>query len=223
MQESNELYKDDLSEGEIVIEQYLIDEGLKYEAQVDIKNLKGDFGKTHRTADFYLKQFDVYVEFLGKWNAGEKFKADYKNKMKVYAANKIPCVYLWPENLGFLKQALNYRIEKELRKKKKNKHLIRFKIYKLNSDVTLFSMIFILTSSFLFLWFTQNSQDERILVIQLTIYLTLGFFSILSFIALLIGFIQFLLIILGYDDRLDKWFKNRNRLKRNISRSEVTP
>ena len=113
-----EILKDELTEGELVIEQYLRDELYKFEVQKEIIGLKGDNIRTFRRADFYIKEYDIYLEFLGMWNKGEQYRQEYRDKMRVYNANNIACVYLWPDNLGFIKQALNYRIERELRAKK---------------------------------------------------------------------------------------------------------
>jgi hypothetical protein len=118
----------ELSEGEEFIEEFFLDEGIKYEVQKKITNLTGD-SKSFREADFYIPKFNIYVEFFGLWNVSEAEKERYREKKRVYYANKIPCIYLYPENLGFLKYAFNYRVKQELKRKGMRKELFKFKLF----------------------------------------------------------------------------------------------
>jgi len=205
LQYSNET--DELSEGELVVEQYLIDEGIKYEVQKEITGLKGDYDKSYRIADFYLNKFDVYVEFLGKWNAGEKYRLDYKEKMRIYNANNIACVYLWPDNLGFIKQALNYRIEKELRAKNKRKELVRFKQYQVDSELDKYIAVFLLLSAFLFLWFTRTNNTEWIVQVRIVILLLLLTAAVILFGGISLAFIYYFLIMFVKNEKLERKLK----------------
>jgi hypothetical protein len=123
----------ELSEGEKFIEEFFIDEQIKYENQKEIKNLKGD-NKEFRKADFYLPKFNIYVEFFGQWNVSNEHKERYRDKKRVYERNDIPCVYLYPENLGILKYTFNYRVKRELQKRGMTKELLRFNYYLYNQN-----------------------------------------------------------------------------------------
>jgi hypothetical protein len=94
--------------GEDLISDFLDEKGIDFERYVPIKNLKDD-DKFFREADFYLPQKKVYIEFMGQWN-NPIHKDRYRKKMRIYYNNKIPCVYLWPDNLGTLDWMLKRRI-----------------------------------------------------------------------------------------------------------------
>lgn len=113
-----------LSEGETFIEEYLTEIGFKFASQYKISGLKNDT-KSYRVSDFYLPKYKVHVEFLGKWNSAEH-RERYKEKMRVYAANNIPCVYLYPDNLGILEQCLDFRIKRTLKQHNMRRELRRF-------------------------------------------------------------------------------------------------
>jgi len=90
--------KNPRSEGEELIEDFLFNADIKFEVEKKIENLSGDT-KAFRLADFYLPKYQVYLEFLGKWNEIEK-RAGYNEKKEVYRKNGIPCIYIYPDNLG---------------------------------------------------------------------------------------------------------------------------
>jgi hypothetical protein len=195
---------DELTEGELVVEQYLIDEGIKYEVQKEIRGLKGDYDRKKRRADFYLNKFDIYVEFLGKWNSGEQFRNEYKEKMRIYATNNIACVYLWPENLGFIKQALNYRIEKELRVKNKRKQLVRFKQYQVDSELNKYIMVFVLLASFLFLWITRTNNTDWMVGVRTSILFLLSVVALILFSGIFLAFVYYFLIIFVKNEKMER-------------------
>lgn len=103
------------SEGEEIIEMYLDDQGIKYQREVEITGLRGDT-KSVRRADFYLPRYKVYLEFLGEWNT-PKGREEYHIKKDVYKNNNIPCIYIYPENLGILDFIFRKRLQKELEKR----------------------------------------------------------------------------------------------------------
>lgn len=199
-----EILKDELTEGELVIEQYLRDELYKFEVQKEIVGLKGDNTRTFRRADFYIKEYDIYLEFLGMWNKGEQYRQEYRDKMRVYNANNIACVYLWPDNLGFIKQALNYRIERELRAKKKFRHLAKFKRFRLNRHTNNFQFIWFFLVALLTLWTTRESTSEWPMAIRASIIFTLTLAVFLFTVYLVIAFTYSLLIRLGLDEKYGK-------------------
>jgi hypothetical protein len=113
------------SEGEQFIEEYFKHQGIRFRKQETLDGLKED-SKSHRVADFYLPKYKVYVEYYGQWNMDSE-KNRYREKKQVYLKNHIPCVILYPENLGiiefiFPKRMLDvmnrYKLEKELKRYK---------------------------------------------------------------------------------------------------------
>lgn len=117
------------SEGEEYIGDFLKLCGIKYKDQVRIEKLKGDYSD-YRIADFYLPKYKTYIEFLGQWNNPED-KKRYIKKMEIYKSNNIPCVYLYPENLGFLPFAFDKRLQQTLAKSELHSELNKYKFYKL--------------------------------------------------------------------------------------------
>jgi len=89
------------SEGELYIMDYLDDMGIKYIREVELNNLREDTAKFRR-ADFYLPKYNVYLEFQGRWNNSKEDRVRYSNKKVVFYKNNIPCIYIYPENLGIL-------------------------------------------------------------------------------------------------------------------------
>jgi hypothetical protein len=121
--------KQKMSEGEEMIKELFEEEGIDYEFQKEIPNLVND-KKEFRIADFYIPQYKVYLEFFGNWNNPEK-REEYKLKKRVYKENNIPCVYIYPENLGFLNKVLKRRIKKVLQDHKE----LRWQLFQLNWDI----------------------------------------------------------------------------------------
>ncbi len=110
--------------GEDLIADFLEDKDILFERYYKIYALEGD-DKPFREADFYLPQYGVYIEFLGMWNNPEN-RYRYKKKMAIYHRNKIPCVYLWPDNLGTLDWMIKRRIREVLLKYNKRINLFRY-------------------------------------------------------------------------------------------------
>lgn len=115
-----------LSEGEELIREYLEEEVIKAISQKDILNLKND-SSSKRIADFYLPDYKVYIEFFGQYS-NPKHRERYLEKKRVYKENNIPCVYLYPDNLGTLSFILKRRIKVELQKYEK----LKFRLFRWN-------------------------------------------------------------------------------------------
>ena len=49
-------------------------------------------------------------------------------KKKVFRENKIPCVYIYPENLGIIEFSFERRLINVLRDHRKNKELLRYRL-----------------------------------------------------------------------------------------------
>jgi len=128
----NECYSKNqkMSEGEEVIKEFLDEEDIRYEFQKIVKDLKGD-KKEFRIADFFLPKYKVYLEFFGNWNTSDKQKERYREKKRIFKENKIPCVYLYPENLGILDRILRRRIKKALQSHKE----LRMRLFLINWDI----------------------------------------------------------------------------------------
>jgi hypothetical protein len=133
------------SEGEDIIAEFFEEEGINFEEQMQIK-LQNDT-KAYRIPDFFLPDYNIYVEFLGKWN-DEQFKEEYKHKMAQYHKNNIPCIYFYPDNLGILNFLFKKRIRKELKKHKMRWQLFKFNFdeYKKQNGVTVLILLFLLYS-----------------------------------------------------------------------------
>jgi hypothetical protein len=56
--------------------------GIRFEQYKPIFGLRDD-RKRKRIADFYLPDYDVYIEFLGLWNKNKE-RRRYREKMRVY-------------------------------------------------------------------------------------------------------------------------------------------
>jgi hypothetical protein len=119
------------SEGEEFLQDFFESVEIKFVREKTISGLKGD-QKQYRVADFYLPQFHVYVEFLGLWNTIKN--EEYKVKKEIYKLNKIPCVYIYPDNLGIIHYIFDKRIQTELSKNNLNKELFKYRFFKLKNS-----------------------------------------------------------------------------------------
>ncbi len=88
------------SPGERAIKAELRHLKIRFYQEKKITGLRGDT-KSYRIADFYLPQYDAYIEFLGGWNSGEDEQRRYKHKMAVYRKNGIECLYIFPNQLHY--------------------------------------------------------------------------------------------------------------------------
>jgi len=178
---SSEKEEIDPSEGELFLQEYFDSEGISYRTEVPIMDLKDD-PKSHRRADFYLSNYGVYVEFLGKWFVSESEKERYREKKRVYKENDIPCIFLYPENLGIVDFILPTRAIKEFKKHglKKSLWLFRLKFLWLHKNENILLAI-ILLSVVLFGGFKWQEDSNLILIVVgivlFQIYNTLSFYN----------------------------------------------
>ncbi len=128
--------------GEELIREFFEERGIDATIKQKVPNLTDD-NKFFREADFYLHRYDVYVEFLGQWNNYEHQKR-YRQKMAVYYKNNIPCVYLWPDNLGTLDWMFKRRLRETLLKYNKKWSLIKFEFDNLMKEHGFVFLILIL-------------------------------------------------------------------------------
>lgn len=175
------------TEGEKVIEYYLEDQNIKFIPQVQLPNLKGDT-KNYRVADFYLPQYRVYLEFLGRWNVADD-KSVYIEKMKIYADNKIPCIYIYPENLGALGLLFNMRMEEQFKTFPDLRvERLKFRFWKLKKTVLLGLLLWM--SMTLLLVFAENIYNGKLAVGLVSLWLPLLFFVALMAYALKLIFLR---------------------------------
>lgn len=130
------------SEGEQFLADFFDSYGIEYELEKRIENLKHDT-KKYRTADFYLPNYKVYVEFFGLWN--NTGNDEYRMKKEAYRRNNIPCVYLYPENLGIIGYTFDKRIQSVLNKHEMKVELRKYKLYKLKESRELRNRVGILS------------------------------------------------------------------------------
>ena len=124
----NNQYNYKPTEGEEFLEDFFLSIGIECWPQTKIESLKND-SMNFRIADFYLPKYKVFVEFFGQWNNGGNDR--YKHKQNVYRQNRIPCVYIYPENLGIIDYTFDQRIQIALKAHELQKELRAYKFYKL--------------------------------------------------------------------------------------------
>ena len=127
------------SEGEEFMENFFLSLDIDFQTQKKIYNLKNDL-KQFRTADFYLPRYKVYVEFFGLWN--NTGNDEYKQKKEVYRQNRIPCVYIYPENLGIIHFTFDKRLQSVLKTHSLKRELSKYRLYKLKNSRQLRDYIF---------------------------------------------------------------------------------
>ena len=122
------------SEGELFISEYLKAMDISFKREVRLNNLKFDDNFKYRDADFFLKKYGVYIEFNGRWNNSKEDRVRYRAKKEVYRKNNLPCIYLYPENLGIIDFVFTKRLIVELKKKSLIKQLRLFQLKRFWDD-----------------------------------------------------------------------------------------
>ena len=117
----------EISEGEDYIAEYFDAIEMEYRRQHVIEGLSDNFS-SYRVADFYLPKYKIMVEFAGRWNRSEDERKRYRNKKEVYKANGIPCLWLYPDNLGVLHYIFHKRFEAVLGNHSLEKGLLRYRL-----------------------------------------------------------------------------------------------
>ena len=122
------------SEGELFILEYLKYNNIDFKREVKLENLKHDDNFTHRRVDFLLTKYNVYLEFNGLWNNTKADRERYRQKKEVYYKNNIPCIYLYPENLGIIEFVFPKRLIEILKMHNKKRELFRYQFKRLIDD-----------------------------------------------------------------------------------------
>lgn len=112
--------------GEEVIEDYLTEAGIDFKREVKISGLKEDYAD-YRIVDFYLPNYKIYIEFLGRWEIEEN-KEKYRKKKEIYTKNNVPCIYIYPDNLGII----DYVFERRIREVFKMHPELKFQLFLFN-------------------------------------------------------------------------------------------
>ena len=126
----------EISEGEDYIAEYFDAIDIEYRPQHVIEGLEDKYA-TYRVADFYLPKYKVMVEFAGRWNRSEEERKRYRHKKEVYKANGIPCLWIYPDNLGVLHYIFHKRLESVLGTHSLEKGLFKYRLtqyWKKDSD-----------------------------------------------------------------------------------------
>ena len=126
--------KNEASEGELFISEYLRFKNISFDREVRLNNLKYDEDYKYRDADFFLKKYGVYIEFNGRWNNTKEDRVRYRVKKEVYRKNNLPCIYLYPENLGIIDFVFTKRLIVELQRKSMIKQLRKFQLKRFIND-----------------------------------------------------------------------------------------
>jgi hypothetical protein len=127
-------------------EEFLIDffKEIGIKAKYQKRLLENPVTKDSRIADFYLNKYAIYVEFLGEWDK-EESRNEYIIKMKEYAHNQIPCVYIWKENLGFIHYYFDKQIQLVLKEHKMHRELRKYKFFKFQESALINLFFIVLT------------------------------------------------------------------------------
>ena len=119
------------TEGEYYIDQYLLENGIERERDLELHGLVDDPTKKFRQPDFYLPEFDVYIEYLGMLYVSEEKRKEYDEKKRVYRKNKINTIWINPEHLGILDYVLKRRLNQKLLRKGETTR-VRFRLFRDN-------------------------------------------------------------------------------------------
>lgn len=113
-----------LTEGENYVAKFLEDLNIEYESEKVLTRLKNDT-KEFRRVDFYLPEFDVYLEYNGQWDVNEFHRNRYREKRRVLEQNNYSLVELYPNQLGIIEYSLPRNIARVLSEKENHPHLLR--------------------------------------------------------------------------------------------------
>ncbi|MGV6844938.1 MAG: hypothetical protein ACWA42_02280 [Lutibacter sp.] len=154
------------TEGEIFIGEYLKSQNIKYKTELKINNLFND-SKQYRLADFYLPKYRVYIEYYGQWNKDKESRARYKEKSYVYIKNNIPCIYIYPDNLGIIDFTFPARMVKVLKTHGMDKELLKYRMKQFIDDRgNLFFYLALMLFVLIFGTFTW--EKDAVLIIGMT-------------------------------------------------------
>jgi len=152
-----------MSEGEQFISEFLKNESIEYRREEVIEKLRND-SKNFRVADFYLPKYKVYIEYFGQWNV-ESQKERYREKRQCYIDNKIPCIILYPENLGIIQFIFHKRLTYILERYKLEKELRNYRLKLFKDERRDNIILLIIGISFLYFALPWSSPENQTLLL----------------------------------------------------------
>ena len=87
------------SRSEQRIADYFTQNGIQYMYEAGAQTDALVFKRTFAHPDFFLPDYNVYVEYWGLVNASKEYRRNMKWKMKQYGQNRIRFISLYPDNL----------------------------------------------------------------------------------------------------------------------------
>ena len=99
------------------IEDYLLKNNITYVYEGKTRNKGLFFNSKIQCSEFYLPDYNVYVEYWGLVNADdyqarEKYVSNMNQKMAKYYQNKIKFISIYPHNLNDLDWVFNEKFQK---------------------------------------------------------------------------------------------------------------
>jgi len=85
--------------------------GVRYEYEPKLVSGWWVFKKVVSIPDFYLSDYNVYIEFWGLVNEKADYRKHMKWKMKQYHNNRIKVISIYPDNLWHLEWILKKKFE----------------------------------------------------------------------------------------------------------------
>ena len=144
-----------LTEGEYYVAKYLQDLKIKFETQRVIKGLTND-SKNLRRIDFYLSEYDVYLEYNGQWDVNEYHRKRYREKRKVLNENNVAFIEIYPNQLGILEYSFPRKMKRLLAEKKSGVMLNKFKWQLLKANKNYFDvqywLAFLYCTALAYIW-----------------------------------------------------------------------
>jgi hypothetical protein len=86
------------------IADYFTENGIRYEYETVAWGNKRAFRRIFARPDYYLPDYDVYVEYWGLAGASRDYEENMRRKMAEYNQNGIKFISLFPEDLRTLTQ-----------------------------------------------------------------------------------------------------------------------
>lgn len=84
------------------IARYFTENGIRYEREAFARRNERVFRRIFAKPDFYLPDFDIYVEYWGLAHAGREYVQQMTRRMAVYNRHDIRFISIFPEDLGKL-------------------------------------------------------------------------------------------------------------------------
>ena len=93
------------SKGEKTIADYFTGHEIRYKYEIGVKTKHERYNRTFAKPDFYLPDFDLYVEYWGLAGSSEAYDQNTRAKAAMYHENGVRFISIYPEDLGNLDAA----------------------------------------------------------------------------------------------------------------------